>query len=120
MKPSKTQITKAGKTLLSSKLPEERNQALDLINEWRTNHLYPLTLMRNTLAKLLAKNNIEAFLVSQRLKRLTSIEYKLDLNRNMALGGMQDIGGFRIVLKDTKDLARVKKLIEQQKRDKKL
>lgn len=118
MKPSKTQITKAGKTLLSSKLPEERNQALELINEWRTNHLYPLTLMRNTLAKLLDKNNIEPFLVSQRLKRLTSIEYKLDLNRNMALGGMQDIGGFRIVLKDTKDLIKLRKFIEQQKETK--
>lgn len=118
MKPSKTQITKAGKSLISSKLPEERNQALELINEWRTNHLYPLTLMRNAHAKLLKKNTIEPFLVSQRLKRLTSIEYKLDLNKNMALGGMQDIGGFRIVVKDTKDLMRLKKIIESQKETK--
>jgi hypothetical protein len=49
---------------------------------------------------------------------LTSIEYKLDLNKNMALGGMQDIGGFRIVVKDTKDLVRLKKLIESQKETK--
>lgn len=115
MTPSKTQVTKAGKILLSSKSSEERNNALEIINEWRTNHLYPLTLMRNFLVRMLAKNNIEPFLVSQRLKRLTSIEYKLDLNKNMALGGMQDIGGFRIVVKDTKDLSRLKKLIEQKK-----
>jgi putative GTP pyrophosphokinase len=118
MIPSKSQVTKAGKTLLSSKLPEERNNALEIINEWRTNHLYPLSLMRNFLIRLLIANGIEPYLVSQRLKRLTSIEYKLDLNNNMALGGMQDIGGFRIVLKDTKDLFRLKKLIEQKKETK--
>jgi putative GTP pyrophosphokinase len=118
MIPSKTQVTKAGKTLLSSKLPEERNNALEIINEWRTNHLYPLSLMRNFLIRLLAANKIEPYLVSQRLKRLTSIEYKLDLNKNMALGGMQDIGGFRIVVKDTKDLFRLKKLIEEKKETK--
>lgn len=103
---------------MSSKSLEERNNALETINEWRTNHLYPLSLMRNFLIRLLAANNIEPYLVSQRLKRLTSIEYKLDLNTNMALGGMQDIGGFRIVVKDAKDLFRLKKLIELKKETK--
>lgn len=36
----------------------------------------------------------------------------------MALGGMQDIGGFRIVVKDKKDLMRLKKVIESQKETK--
>ncbi len=118
MIPSKSSVTRAGKSLLSSKFSEERNKSLEVINEWRTNHLYPLGLMRNYFIRLLHANKIEPYLVSQRLKRLTSIEYKLDLNKNMALGGMQDIGGFRIVVKDTKDLSKLKNLIEQKEETK--
>lgn len=106
---SKKQITKAGKVLMTSKSQEERNNALNLINAWRTNHLHPLNVMKNSLIRLLNKIEIEPVLVSQRLKRLVSIEYKLDLNEQMGLGGMQDIGGYRAVLKDTKDLSRLKK-----------
>lgn len=115
MTPSKSQVTKAGKNLLSSKSEDERDAALELINQWRTNHLHPLTLMKNSLVKILNKEGVTPILISQRLKRLTSIEYKLDLNKNMALGGMQDIGGFRAVLKDTKDLNKIKKLLEEVK-----
>ncbi|MDG2432842.1 RelA/SpoT domain-containing protein [Flavobacterium sp.] len=106
---SKKKITKAGKILLTSKSQVERDEALDIINAWRTNHLHPLNVMKNSLLRLFNKSGIEPLLVSQRLKRLVSIEYKLDLNENMGLGGMQDIGGYRAVLKDTKDLLRLKK-----------
>lgn len=94
---------------MTSKSQEEINNALNLINAWRTNHLHPLNVMKNSLIRLLEKIEIEPILVSQRLKRLVSIEYKLDLNEQMGLGGMQDIGGYRAVLKDTKDLNRLKK-----------
>lgn len=113
MIPSKSQVTKAGKILLSSKTEEERNRALEVINQWRTNHLSPLTVMKTYFSKLLVENAITPVLTSQRLKRLNSIEYKLDLNRSMALGGMQDIGGFRIVVKDIKDLLKLKKVIDE-------
>lgn len=113
MIPSKTQVTKAGKLLLSSKTEDERNRALEIINQWRTNHLSPLNVMKTYFAKLLIDSSITPVLMSQRLKRLTSIEYKLDLNRNMALGGMQDIGGFRIVVKDIKDLVKLNKVIDE-------
>src|SRR5690606_22185384 len=104
MRYSKNHITKAGKTIISSKDELERNSALETINIWRTDHLYPLNTMKNSLNRVLIKHKIEPYLVSQRLKRLVSIEYKLDLNEKMGLGGMQDIGGYRAVLKDTKDL----------------
>lgn len=71
----------------------------------------PLNVMKNSLVRLLNKNKIVPILISQRLKRLASIEYKLDLNINMGLGGMQDIGGYRAVLKDTKDLMKLKLLL---------
>jgi (p)ppGpp synthase/HD superfamily hydrolase len=104
MKYSKKQITNAGKTLLTTKSNIDRNSALEIINDWRACHIYPLNMMKTKLLKVMSKNNIKPIFFSQRLKRLTSIEYKLDLNKNMGLGGMQDIGGFRIVLKDTNDL----------------
>jgi len=112
MKYSRKQISKAGNTLLTSKSEDEINDALILINDWRTNHLQPLKVMKRRLVKLLENNKISPILISQRLKRLTSIEYKLDLNPQMGLGGMQDVGGYRAVLKDVKDLYKLKNILE--------
>jgi len=79
-----------------------------------------LRVMKNRLIKLCDSNKINPLLISQRLKRLTSIIYKLDLNANMGLGGMQDIGGYRAVLKDVKDLNKLKLLIESSTQNHKL
>ena len=117
---SKKEISKAGQKILSSKSEEDRNLALEKINKWRTNHLHPLNVMKNALLRVTEKSKIEPILTSQRLKRLTSIEYKLDLNENMGLGGMQDIGGFRSVLKDTKDLYKLKNILDKNKLNHKL
>lgn len=113
MKYSRKRITKAGKKIMTSKSIEERNAALELINDWRSNHLHPLNVMKNGLIRLLNQYKIKPILISQRLKRLTSIEYKLDLNTTMGLGGMQDIGGYRAVVKDTKDLFKLKDILEK-------
>lgn len=115
MKYSKNQISNAGKILLTSKSQDEINNAIALINEWRASHMYPLNFMKSSLLKLLNQNNIVPVLISQRLKRLASITYKLDLNPQMGLGGMQDIGGYRAVLKDTKDLMRLHALLQSTK-----
>jgi hypothetical protein len=115
MKYSRKQISKAGEKLVTSKSENDVEEALNLINNWRTNHLHPLVVLKNSLLRLLTKNRIEPNLVSQRLKRLTSIEYKLDLNPSMGLGGMQDIGGYRAVLKDVKDLRKLNDALSAQK-----
>lgn len=120
MKYTKKQISKAGEKLLTSKSKSEIEDALNLINNWRTSHLHPLVVLKNSLLRLLKKNTIEPSLVSQRLKRLTSIEYKLDLNPSMGLGGMQDIGGYRAVLKDVKDLKKLKVALSSQRMSHKL
>lgn len=120
MKFSKKEITKAGIKILSTKDIEERNKALKKINKWRANHLHPLNVMKNALLRITDKHNVKPILVSQRLKRLTSIEYKLDLNEKMGLGGMQDIGGFRTVLKDTKDLEKLKNILDKNRLNHKL
>jgi putative GTP pyrophosphokinase len=115
MKYSKNQISNAGKILLTSKSQDEIDNAIALINEWRASHMYPLNYMKSSLLKILNQNNIVPVLISQRLKRLVSITYKLDLNPQMGLGGMQDIGGYRAVLKDTKDLMRLHALLQSTK-----
>jgi len=120
MQYSRKQITKAGNKLLTSNSQQEIDDSLKLINDWRSHHLHPLRVMKNRLIKLCDSNKINPLLISQRLKRLTSIIYKLDLNANMGLGGMQDIGGYRAVLKDVKDLNKLKSLIESSTQNHKL
>lgn len=113
MKYSRKEISKAGNILTESKSDDEINIALIKINDWRTNHIHPLKVLKRRLEKALELSKINPYLISQRLKRLTSIIYKLDLNPKMGLGGMQDIGGFRAVLNDVKDLNKLKLEIEQ-------
>src|SRR5690606_25890844 len=113
-------ISKAGEKLITSKSKEEIDEALNLINNWRTSHLHPIVVLKNNLLRLLAKNNIKPNLISQRLKRLTSIQYKLDLNPTMGLGRMQDIGGYRVVLNDVKDLKKMRDALSNQKINHKL
>lgn len=117
---SRKKISRAGEKLITSKSQEEFEEALNLINEWRTSHLHPLVVLKNNLLRLLTKIKIEPSLVSQRLKRLSSIQYKLDLNPTMGLGGMQDMGGYRAVLKDVKDLKRLNTALTLQKMSHKL
>jgi len=104
MKYSRNQINKAGNVIITSKDKNLVDEAIDTINDWRTNHLIPLNDLTYRIKALLNGYIINPFLVSQRLKRLTSIQYKLDLNPSMGLGGMQDIGGLRIVLNNVPDL----------------
>lgn len=117
---SRKQITRAGEVLMSSKSIDERNHALQVINEWRASHILPLLNRKNSLLRLMSKNKIESVIASQRLKRLSSIEYKLDLNPSMGLGGMQDVGGYRVVVKDADDLRLLYKLINRQRSNHKL
>ena len=115
MKFSKKEISRAGEIMMTSSSQSEVNSALEKINTWRLHHLRPLKIMRNGLERLCIKHKIKPLFVSQRLKRLTSIQYKLDLNENMGLGGMQDIGGYRAVLKDVNELWELKEVIESEK-----
>jgi putative GTP pyrophosphokinase len=120
MKFSRKEISRAGETMMTSSSQSEVNSALGKINTWRLHHLRPLKIMRNGLERLCKKHKVKPLFISQRLKRLTSIQYKLDLNENMGLGGMQDIGGYRAVLKDADELKELKEIIEKAKLNHKL
>lgn len=104
MKYGRHQIDKAGEIIMSAKDNAEYDKALDKINEWRTLHLIALDALQKEVVPLLTAHEIAFFLISRRLKRITSILYKLDINPEMRLGGMQDIGGLRIVVNNVEDL----------------
>lgn len=100
MKYSRKQIDKAGDILISSKDIEKIECATTMINDWRSHHLFVLDILKSAIADILLHCEITPLFSSNRLKRMNSIIYKLDLNPEMHLGGMHDIGGLRFVLTD--------------------
>ena len=83
MKYGRHQIDKAGEIIMSSKNNEDYDNAMLKINEWRTLHLPALDTLQKELLSLLNPNKTDIFLTSRRLKRITSILYKLDINPEM-------------------------------------
>src|SRR5262245_40890516 len=80
--------------------------ALDVINNWRASHNFPLNTFHVGLkrrAKLIDPNAITA----QRIKRLASIEAKLMRFPTMTLSQMQDIGGCRAIVATAADVMRL-------------
>lgn len=105
---SKKQINNAGKTLSKQNISEtERQEALEIVNNWRSSHAYPLSVITNNLRR----NNKNA-LVVQRLKRLDSITSKLKRNPTMELYRMQDLGGCRVIVDTIDDVYNAEKQFE--------
>lgn len=106
---SRGQIDRAAKTLADNNIPPlERIEVLDVVNNWRSSHAYPLHLTTKNLDKK-AKRLNKSSVTAQRRKRLSSIIGKLKRNPNMKLTQMQDIGGCRAILPtiaDVKELVR--------------
>ena len=73
--------------MLTSKDQNEVKEAIEKLNDWRSLHLVPLDILQQKITDFLSANNVCPFLISRRLKRLTSIQYKLDMNPDMGLGG---------------------------------
>lgn len=112
-KHAKKRVNWAGKTLLIEAPPyftndlemsdeygawlQEYIAALDIINNWRSSHNFPLNTFHIGLkrrAKIIDPNAITA----QRIKRLASISAKLERFPTMTLSQMQDIGGCRAIV----------------------
>ena len=91
---SKNKIEKAGKIIANPEsTDEEFDNALIILNNWRSSHAYPLQVITNNLRR----NNTNA-LVVQRLKRLDSIIGKIRRFPEMSLYKMQDLGGCRVIV----------------------
>ena len=105
---SKSKTDTAG-ILLSKKTgtKEERNDALEILSNWRASHNYPLQVFMNRLKRVSIKIDANT-LTAQRLKRVPSILNKLNRKYEglskptMKLTQMQDIAGCRVVLSNVK------------------
>jgi len=75
--------------------------SFQIVNNWRASHNYPLNTFQVGLRKKARAVDPDA-LVAQRIKRLTSILFKLQRFPDMKLSQMQDIGGCRAIVKNVK------------------
>ncbi|WP_096020411.1 hypothetical protein [Campylobacter lanienae] len=89
---SKT-VRRAGDNL---KLNQAKKDVLDTISTFRSNHVQLMKMLVNTISKKLPK----PLFIARRLKRLSSIQAKLQRFNGMCLDRMQDIGGVRAVFKN--------------------
>ena len=93
------EVDRAGRLLAQNGVadPLAIGHALDVINNWRSSHSFPLNTFQMTL-----RNRAAAIcgdpIVARRLKRDPSIFAKLRRFPTMKLSQMQDIGGARAVL----------------------
>jgi hypothetical protein len=85
--------------------------ALEVINNWRSIHSYPLLSLRMTLTGRARRVDSRA-IIAQRLKRLVSIAIKLERNEKMAFSQMQDIGGCRSVVRTVSQVDKLVRMYE--------
>jgi hypothetical protein len=110
------EINEAGEYLVSllkgaDYSESELDVALGIVDNFRAAHAFPLNTFQVRLraqANHIDRNSI----VAQRLKRLSSILFKLDRFKMMELCDMQDIGGCRAVVSDLK---KVEQLVDAYK-----
>lgn len=111
---SKKAVMRAGKELAEcyDKGCVMQAEALDVLNNWRLSHSYPLEKIR-TILEQNAKQVDSKALIGQRIKRVPSIVGKLNRFSTMRLDRMQDLGGCRAVVSSIDD---VYKVVESLKR----
>lgn len=96
-------INRAGQLLAGLGSDLDGQHALDIINNWRSSHAFPLNAFHVTLRGR-ARSIDAAALTAQRIKRLPSIGLKLARFPDMRLSQMQDLGGCRAVVKTIADV----------------
>jgi hypothetical protein len=114
---SRNQVDKAGFVLADPAATEDQLAwALEVINNWRASHNFPLNNFQNNL-RVKVRNIQNDVVVVQRIKRLESIKAKLTRSQTstLQLSQMQDIGGCRAIVKTP---ANLKKLVASYKKSK--
>lgn len=94
---SKKKIGKAGEVLIEKSSDLTKEEASQILSNWRASHTYPLNSIQSSL-RYRAKQIDRDYLLAQRLKRVVSIKNKLKRFSAMKLQRMQDIGGCRTIL----------------------
>lgn len=100
---TRSQIINAGKIIRKNNPDtEEYKQAVDIIDNWRASHAFPLHIIYVHLRRMC--QNKDNVIVAERLKRLDSITKKLVRESNMNLWTMQDLGGCRVIVPTIDDV----------------
>ncbi|HVT17913.1 MAG TPA: RelA/SpoT domain-containing protein [Thermoanaerobaculia bacterium] len=95
---SREEVDAAGGVLVSRRpSAADLGQALDIINNWRSSHAFPVNTFQVGLRGRV-KDLHHTGIIAQRIKRLSSIELKLKRFKWLRLSAMQDIGGCRAVV----------------------
>ncbi|HDS0154895.1 TPA: RelA/SpoT domain-containing protein [Escherichia coli] len=124
LKYSKSQIDRAAQLIRHGCSDEERQQSIEMIQNFRELHLYPLMLMKNHLARAAAKvDKDKKILVARRLKRLSTIIDKLErpsldggrTSNAIKLTRMQDVGGCRAIVRNLDQLIQLKERLLKSK-----
>jgi hypothetical protein len=102
------QVNAAGRLISAMEASrEDLYEAVEIIDNWRASHAFPLNTFQVTLKKRALKSHSKA-ISAQRIKRLESIGFKLTHSGDMKLSQMQDIGGCRAVLPTLKHVAELR------------
>ncbi len=106
-------VDKAGKALIapSAELFGASEEALKIVNNWRSSHGYPLQCIKMTLLRR-ARSVYPGSVVAERRKRIPAIELKLRNNPAMQLSKMHDIGGCRAILASASQVEKLMKVYE--------
>ena len=92
-------INRAGTVIITRRSTSaDIADAMEVINEWRMAHAFPLNTIQMRLRKKVAEVDRRRPFVSQRIKRLPAVESKLRRLKNVRLSEMQDLGGCRAVV----------------------
>jgi hypothetical protein len=106
---SRSTVDKAGVCYIDPEAKQaDRDKARLVINNWRSSHSYPLNTLQMNLRYAASQVDPDPA-VAQRIKRLPSIQHKLERFPGMNLSRMQDLGGCRAVVAN---VARVTELLE--------
>lgn len=103
---SSSQVRKAGELLraIDTCSEEDKNWALEVLDNFRALHAVPLNTFQATLRKRLDRLGIRHFIVAQRIKRKPTILDKLQRFDGMQLNRMGDIGGIRAIVSSVSQL----------------
>lgn len=99
---SKGEVNRAGEILKAAdedpRTWQDQIWATDVLTNWRASHAYPINTFKKTLRDKAGRIDENA-IIAQRLKRRSSIIFKLRRFEGMQLARMQDIGGVRSIVK---------------------
>ncbi len=109
---SKTRIDRAGEALVQPNPGPELEEALEIVNNWRSSHAFPLNTIEVALRRLARRVDSQP-IIAQRIKRLSSIELKLRRFPTMTLSQMQDLGGCRAIVSDLQSVFRLFELFRR-------